>query len=214
MTHVIDRLPDLWLGDLSAKDRADIDAHLGQCSRCAAEARAMSDTFEKIALALPPARPSPQLRARILAAATRDGQGQRLAQFAAQLAKFFDVALEKARALLDVVDEPAAWEAGPVPGLALLHFSGGPRVAMADCGLLRFPAGMDWPLHRHLGPESMFIFEGGLVEADGTRWVAGQELHKPTGSEHSFKILPESDCVCGVIVHEGIEMPPGTKFSL
>ena len=209
MSHVIDRLPDLWLGDLSAKERAEIDAHVGQCARCAAEARAMNETFANLALAIPPISPSPHIKARVLAAAAGKG---RLAQYVAQLARFFDVTAEKARALLDVVDEPSAWEPGPVEGVALLHLNGGPRFAMADCGLVRFPAGMDWPLHRHVGPESMFIFEGGIVETDGTRWVAGQELHKPAGSEHAFKILPETDCVCAVIVNEGIEMPPGTKL--
>jgi anti-sigma factor ChrR (cupin superfamily) len=209
MSHVIDRLPELWLGDLPASECASIEAHLRECARCASEARAMSDVFEGLALTVAPIQPSPQIRARILTAAAAKG---RLARFGEQLAKFFDVSIDKARALLDVVDDPASWEPGPVEGIALLHLSGGPRVAMADCGLVRFPAGMDWPLHRHVGPESMFIFEGGIVETDGTRTVAGQELHKPAGSEHAFKILPEQDCVCAVIVHEGIEMPPGTKL--
>lgn len=207
--HVVDRLPDLVLGGLSDQERAEIDAHVRECARCAAEARAMNETFAGLALVAAPIAPSPQLRARILAAA--EGKG-RLSQYVGQLARFFEITAEKARALLDVVDEPAAWERGPLPGVGLLHLSAGPSLAMADCGLVRFPAGMDWPLHRHVGPESMFVFQGGLVETDGTRWVAGQVLHKAAGSEHAFQIMPGNDCVCAVIVREGIEMPPGTKL--
>ena len=40
---------------------------------------------------------------------------------------------------------------------------------------------------------------------------AGDTLVSPPGSEHSFDVLPEEDCVAGVILTAGIEMPPGTR---
>lgn len=213
MSHVLERLPEYALGVLSPGEAAGVTAHLGLCRRCADEAKALQEATVAIAIAMAdaPIEPSRSLRARILAGTATKG---RLASYVGNLAHFFDIESEKARALLEEVDEPSAWEAGPLPGVGLLHLNGGPRVAMADCGLVRFPAGIDWPLHRHIGDEAMLIVQGGLVEADGTVYRAGSVIEKLPGTEHAFKILPDEDCLCAVIIHEGIEMPPGTPLTL
>jgi putative transcriptional regulator len=147
----------------------------------------------------------------VLAAAESRG---RLAAFSTQIAALFEVPLDKARALLDAVDAEEAWEPGPVDGIQLLHLKGGPALAAADTGFVRFPAGMAWPLHRHVGLEKMLILEGGIVDDEGREWRAGSELQMPPGSQHSFTILPERDCISAVVVHEGIEMPPGVRLAI
>ncbi len=207
----IDRFADYLLGVLEPVELAAVERELRDDPAAAAELVALRETFHGLALAPKATEVGPTVRARVLAAATGTG---RLARFFEQLARFVDVSAEKARALLDVVDETAAWEPGPAPGVSLLHFNGGPRFATADCGLVRFPADMDWPLHRHIGDEAMFIFQGGIVDDAGVRHVAGDELRMKPGSQHSFKVLPEEDCVCAVIIHEGIEMPPGHRLSV
>lgn len=206
-----ERFADYLLGVLPPAEAAAVERELRDDPAMAAELDALREVLHGLAYVPRPVAPAPSLRARVLAAA--EGKG-RLARFVEHLARFVDVSAEKARALLDAVDESAAWEAGPAPGVALLHFNGGPRFATADCGLVRFPAGMDWPLHRHLGDEGMFIFQGGIVDDSGVRHVAGDELHMKPGSEHSFKVLPEEDCVCAVIIHVGIEMPPGHRLTI
>lgn len=211
MSHVLELLPERALGLLDPSEETSVDAHLASCATCAAEAR----RWEQAGLALAEALPTPDapcpVRARLLLAAEARG---RLARFAAALSSIFEIDDDKARALLDEIDAPEAWEAGPVPGVALFHLKGGPGLAAADVGFVRFPAGMPWPLHRHVGDEIMLILEGGLTDDAGRTWREGDVLRMPPGSEHRFDVLAERDCIAAVVVHEGIELPPGRRLSI
>jgi len=208
--HVLDALPERALDLLPPDDRARVDAHLAQCSACAREARALRDAASTVSAGAPSKEPPPFLRARLLAAA--EGRG-RLARYTSALARFFEIDELKARALLDAIDEPAAWEPNAA-GIALIHLAPGVRYAAmgADAGLVRFPAGMEWGLHKHVGEEHHLIVQGGIrIDQTGQVIRAGDTLVSPPGSEHSFHVLPEEDCVAGVILTAGIEMPPGTQ---
>lgn len=164
------------------------------------------------------APPSPTVRARLLAAVeqARTGTADRpgpYARFVEPFAALFQLTLDKARALLDATASEAAFERDP-SGIFLMHFSAGPRWAGADTGIVRFPAGMEWPLHRHVGAEHHLFFEGGIrVHQDGKVYGPGDSLSMPAGSEHSFTVLPDRDCVTAVILEPGgIELPPGTPI--
>lgn len=209
MSHVIDLLPDRALDALDEPTRDSVEAHLAACENCSAVARQWEEAFVALAESLPSLEPSTTIRARVLAAAAANG---RLAAFAEAVVRLFEVPREKALALLDAVDAADAWEPGPVPGLSLMHLKGGPALAAADTGLVRFPAGMPWPLHKHLGEELMLILEGGLVDDHGQAFGPGDVLQMPPGSLHAFDIRPDRDCVAAVVVHEGIELPPGHRL--
>lgn len=208
--HVLDDLALYALDALSDGERAQVEAHLATCASCAAEARALRDATSAIATSLPPRAAPEFLRARLLAAA--EGRG-RLARYSDALASFFEISKEKARALLDAVDEPSAWEPSPA-GIGLIHLAPGARYAAmgADAGLVRFPAGIVWGLHRHVGEELHLFLEGAIrIHQTGQVLRAGDTLVSPAGSEHSFDVLPDEDCVAAVILTAGIEMPPGTR---
>lgn len=210
MSHIEDALPEYVLGILSADEQARVAEHLAGCVACAAEEVAYREATSVIAAAAPAHKPPGFLRARLLASAAARG---RFAAFTGALAKFFDLPAARARALLDMIDEPAAWEPDPA-GISLIHLSGGPRYAAADAGLVRFPASLAWGLHRHLGDEHHLILQGALrVDQTGQVFRAGDSLISAPGSEHSFVILPEEDCVAAVILTAGIEMPPGHPVS-
>lgn len=213
MTHVLQSLDELALGTLDTAEAAAVEAHLARCPACATSAAEANEALASLAFALAPIAPSPSVRARLLASAAGANTKGRFERFVTAVAKLFDVTTEKARSLVDAIDVPEAWDAGPVPGVGFLHLNGGPRVAIADCGLVRFPKGMEWPLHRHVGHESMLILEGGLVE-DGVVFGPGSLIEKAPGTQHAFTLLPDVDCVCGVVLFEGIEMPPGTRLAL
>lgn len=207
MSHVLDLLPERALGVLDEPTRARVDAHLASCPSCAAEARAWEATGLALADVLPKPEAPSTIRARLLAAAEANG---RLAKFTDAVARVFEIPIDKARALLDAADAEGAWEAGPLPGVALMHLKGGPALAKADTGLVRFPAGIAWPLHKHLGAERMLVLEGTLVDDTGRTWREGELLELPPGSQHAFDVLPGHDCLCAVVLHGGLEMPPGT----
>jgi putative transcriptional regulator len=207
--HVLDLLPEWSLDLLSPDDAARVEAHLALCPGCAAEARALSEAASMVASGVRPIVPPPQIFERLVASIESKG---RLARFTDALARFFEISAERARALLDAVDQPGAWLRDP-SGIGLIHLAAGPRFAAADAGLVRFPAGMEWPLHRHIGAEHHLFLEGGIREDQtGLVYRAGDELLKAPNTEHSFHVLPDKDCVVAVIIFGGIEMPPGTKL--
>jgi quercetin dioxygenase-like cupin family protein len=206
--HVLEELAEYTCDLLPESERTRIDAHLASCSTCASEARALREATIAIAIGAP-RRPAPAfLRARLLAAAESRGL---FAHYTGALAKFFEISETKARALLDAIDEPAAWEPNPA-GIALIHLAPGVRYAAmgADAGLVRFPAGIEWGLHKHIGEEHHLFLQGAIrIDQTGAVLRAGDVLISPPGSEHSFHVLPEEDCVAAVILTAGIEMPPG-----
>jgi quercetin dioxygenase-like cupin family protein len=209
MNHVEQALPEYVLGVLPPDEQSRVQAHLSSCAACAAEELAFREVTSAIAAA-PAVQPAPGfLKARLLASAEARG---RLSKYTDALAKFFELPPQRARALLDMIDAPDAWEKHE-SGIGLIHLAPGPRYAAmkADAGLVRFPAGMVWGLHRHVGEELHLFLEGGIrIDQTGQVLRAGDTLFSPPGSEHSFVVLPGEDCVTAVILTAGIEMPPGT----
>jgi len=172
--------------------------------------RRESDLLHRDLLALDPEteapRPRAELRSALLASVTA---GTRLAGFAERFAAFFDLPRERGRDLLRVAaGAPSDWEAMQrVPGVELLHFTGGARVAAADCGLVRIAAGVRFPTHRHRGDEWSLVLSGtAQEEASGARWAPGDVVHRPAGSAHAFRVTGREPFVFGVVLQDGIEI--------
>jgi anti-sigma factor ChrR (cupin superfamily) len=211
MAHLDDdTLAEHALGILPDPARIFVEGHLVACPACRANAERASET---LAAAIGTMVPSGSLRARLLAAAAARG---RLSRYVEPLAAFFEIDDLKARSLLDAVDEPAAWDPGP-HGLGLIHVAPGPRYAQAgiDTGLVRFPAGMAWPLHRHIGEERHLFLDGGIrMRETGQAYGPGDLLVSAAGSEHAFDVLPDRDCITALLLFEGVELPPGRRLEV
>src|SRR5262249_45688194 len=149
---------------------AEVERHLRACASCAAEHRATEALLADVALGLPtePA-PPPALRERILAS-TRTVN--RFIDFVQRVADFLDIGADRARALLDKLDDPDAWK--PLfPGYWLHACESGPRLAGATLGVLRIQPGARFPYHRHGGDEEVLILQGGFRdEQSGREWHA------------------------------------------
>jgi anti-sigma factor ChrR (cupin superfamily) len=91
-----------------------------------------------------------------------------------------------------------------------MHLTPGARIALADAGLVRFPAGLHWPLHRHVGEERMLILAGGFRDDSGKDYGPGDELVMAPGSVHALDMRPGEACISAVTLFDGLEMPPGT----
>src|SRR5262245_6265628 len=104
--HVDDFLIEHALGTLDTNERSLVDSHLIGCPRCAAEKARTAEVLTGLAQALTPAAPAPGVRARLLARA----RGRcRFAPFSDRVAALFDLAREKAEALLETLEDPACW---------------------------------------------------------------------------------------------------------
>ncbi len=199
--HIDDRIADLLLGDVTDGERDELEAHVAGCSRCAAELLQVADAFAALALALPAEAPPPSLRARVLA----DAKAPRLAAMVDKLAAVFDITQQKARALLDKIDDSSAWSAGPVPDSWLMMADGlGAKVAGAFCGFVKMGPGVKWPAHTHLGREYMLVLDGGFTQHDGVEVNPGDLHVMQEGSSHGFTIFPDETCIAAAVVFGGV----------
>jgi quercetin dioxygenase-like cupin family protein len=136
--------------------------------------------------------------------------GGRLHRFAEPLAQLMDVDLARARALLDHIDAPGAFEAGPFPGLdiTLCHVEGGPAVANAITGFVRVAPGLSFPEHEHLGEEHVLVLQGRLVErGTGLESGPGDIVTRAAGTSHELSALPGgTDLLYLAVVQTGVKI--------
>jgi len=140
-----------------------------------------------------------QGRARLLATV---GSVDRLRLFFAALGKIFGLDIEPLRELLRKIDDPAAYQVAPMPGVRYFHFSPGPTSGFAEAGIVRVAKGSVFPRHQHLGPEVNFVLEGTMHEG-GTIDGPGTAKWQKAGSTHDYRAGDARDLVlvaghCGV----------------
>jgi len=192
-------LPLYALGILEPDELQTVERAVAKDPLLAAELLAYQDTAHQI---VAPIEPSPAVKARLLASVG----GGALERFAQRLGALFDVTVERARELLGLIERPASWEA-QVPGIALVHFDGGPAYAAADCGFIRLAPGAIFPFHKHLGEEASVILEGAVYDATNDRLLeAGDEYVQATGTQHALVNKGSVDCVFAARAMHGIEV--------
>jgi hypothetical protein len=150
------------------------------------EIRQAADALGLLAIAVRPDAPSSEARQRLLAAASAGAE--RWAPFVDRLARWFDLGAERIREIVAGIDSAASWEAGPMPGIELVHFAGGPRVAAADNGLVRMAPGLPFPRHRHLGTERILVLAGSYTDDSGRVYGPGDEHVSGSDVEHAYTV--------------------------
>ena len=122
-----------------------------------------------------------------------------------KFAALVDHTVDKARELLASVDDAGAWEAGPSPESAIIHFEGGPRLAGILAGFVRLEAGACFPEHRHLGKEIVFVLQGAFVDSDGTVVRRGESRQMLEDTTHGFTALRGPALIYLVVLEAGVE---------
>lgn len=188
-----DILPEYALGTLPAPALAAVEAHLAGCRACVRE---LDQIHEALAATLAPIQPPAGLRDRVLASTERG----RFAAFANRFATLFDVTVDRARALLDLIDEPSSWEPGPGPDTWLIHFDAGPATAGADTGFVKVRAGVTFPWHHHRGLETNLVLQGSCVDIDGSTYERGDVFVNQPDTGHEFRATGAGDYIYAVVV--------------
>jgi anti-sigma factor RsiW len=197
---VLDRLPDFLLGNLSPDETQQMADLLAQSPELARELAIVHETMALRAAMLRPVEPSARARERLVSALFG---ADRFRPFVDRLCRLVDLSDEAVHGLLARIDDAAAWQPGPLPGIKVIHFEHGPALLGAETGLVRIAAGQAAPRHRHVGAEVSFVLEGTLWEGE-TCYFPGQALPQPAGSVHTFTAGTERDLVFAVS-HCGIE---------
>lgn len=186
-------LPLYALGLLDEAEAHAVEHALaGDPERARALAALRAGTHE-LAGALVPQAPPPHLRDRLMAAAG----GGPFERFADRFAAMFDVVADRARELLGWIHDPGKWHPA-TPGVALIHFKGGPATVGADCGVIKVASGTSFPWHAHKGEEVTLFLAGVGRDHLGVIHTAGGELIQEVGSAHDFTSIGEGDLVFAV----------------
>ena len=129
----------------------------------------------------------------------------RYAPFFSQAAQLFDLPEEALVAQLARLRAPNTWIFAGLPGIAKLRVEAGPALRGAETLLVRFNAGVRFPLHRHTGIERVLVLEGSYEDSNGVLHRAGELREWPSDTEHSFRVGDEV-CIFASVVH-------GRRFS-
>jgi quercetin dioxygenase-like cupin family protein len=166
------------------------------------EADSWLDIHGAALASLPAQSPDASARARFLLSLK---QAQRFPEFTARIAELAELAEQTVSSLLLAVDTREAWEPGPVPNVALLHFQGGPSRRDAITGFVRVDKGTAFPMHQHVGTEIVVILQGALRDSDGTVHARGEEIELGPGTSHEFSVVGETPLIYLVVVEKGVK---------
>lgn len=147
------------------------------------------------ALVVAEAPPTEAQRARLFRSVAVAG---RLEVHAAAAAALLQAPLRRARQVLRLVDEPAAW-LQLLPALETLHLRPAPALAQADVGLVRLGPGAAFPFHAHAGGEDTLVLEGLLIDERGEAHGPGARLCASPGSAHAVSAGPEGVTYLAVV---------------
>lgn len=144
-----------------------------------------AEALAQFSEALEPATAPTSLRDRILADIPKAGRFER---FAESVAKLLDLGIDRARALLDRLDDPSAFSS-ELPGISFFWVEGGPSVANAVRGFLRVAAGTHFPDHEHVGAENVLVLQGSFVDPGrGLTFLPGDIDVMSAGSSHDYLV--------------------------
>jgi mannose-6-phosphate isomerase-like protein (cupin superfamily) len=192
-------LPLYALGVLDDAEATQVEAAIARDPALALELTAYQDTASGLINPWP-AVPDPGVKARLMASIGES----RFERFSGQLAKLYDVTVDRARELLGLMERKASWEHA-MPGLGLVHFDGGPAYAAADCGFIRLTPGTSFPHHTHMGEEVSLILAGEIQDKQtGVIYRAGDEVVKPLDTEHDVVSVGHEDAIYAARAMNGI----------
>lgn len=159
------------------------ERHLAGCGLCRSEFDQVREALATLPLSLPEARPSAELRMRLL---------ERVRQSDATTAP------PDALRLMDF--EALVWEPSESGGVSF-HWLRRDPDSGAIVALARLRQGCSFPRHSRKGGEDCFVLQGGFREGD-SEYRAGQLVYFKAGAEHrGFEVLPGPDCILLVVSH-------------
>jgi anti-sigma factor ChrR (cupin superfamily) len=194
---------DYVSGTLGPVELAAFERDLEGSAVLRGEVEFAREVLSGLALDLAPVAPSPSLRDRVLASSRVSAWDR----FADAVARLWDVSVERTRAEFARAMAPESWSPGPVPGVSLFHLDGGPAVATADVGIVRFAPGTQFFHHSHTERERYVVLEGCLFDSNGTVEGPGDEVENSGTTFHSFSTDPTQDTVIALVLHGELITP-------
>lgn len=192
-----DDLAEYALGTLPPAERLALEGALAASPALQRELAAVREVLGLMPAGAVAPRPAPaDGRARLLAALD---SGDRFLPFVRDLARHFDLSVARVRELFQHLDDATRWEPGPLPGISVMHFAAGPNAIAPDTGFVRFPRGLRFPYHRHVGHEVNYVLSGAVCDGDGRLYLPGEAIEMAPGTAHEFSIPHDADALIAVV---------------
>jgi len=186
----------------TAAEQARIEHALEGSAELREKLNALEHLFGELASTTDPVAPSLETRGKLLASVGGDLEG-----FVPRLQALFGLSAQRIRELLDQtkrVQQPP-WEPGPGPGIRLLHFDGGAKLAGAHCGLVWMAPGGRFPAHRHQGREVILVLSGGAEQKRGPPLRPGDPLVSHADSSHALRATEDEPLLFAVVLEGGLD---------
>ena len=195
------KLTEYALGILTADERDSVERELSASVEMQKELDTIEEALANLAFAENPLRPSDELRDAVLASVNAE---TRFEGFVDRLASLFDLGEEPVRELLAKIDDTSnnIWESTIIPGVRILRFSGGPRLADATCGIVHVKPGRIFPAHRHQDEELSLVLQGRAREDTGLIFQPGDINRRSAGSEHTFQTFGHEPLIFAVVLRK------------
>lgn len=199
---VLGDLPDYVLGTLPEARRRELATLIAASPELARELGFVREALGALGTRVPSVTPRPEARRALLAALDTS---DRFAPFFADLMRHLDLGKDALRKVLGYIDDATRWEPGPMPGIQLIHFAGGPNTVAPDTGFVMIARGTAFPYHRHIGHEVNYVLQGAIRDGDGTLYLPGESIEMAPGTSHDFSVPDDADLLV-VVVQAGFDV--------
>ncbi len=189
------------LGIQDAEERKAIQREIAASPDLQEQLASIQNALDQIAFAEQPVRPSHRLRDRVLQS-TQDET--RFDGFIGRFASLFDLGKQASISLLAKIESASDsdWESIFLPGVKIMKFAGGPRVALATCGIVQVKAGTLFPAHQHQADERILVLQGFARDDKARVITTGDIFEYSKGSSHSFRVIGDEDFIFAVVLYK------------
>ncbi len=201
--HITDELHEYALDILTEQRAQEVKHHLRTCRPCSQQLGVISNLLVQSLQHEEASTPPADLRSRILQDVSAIAP---YSLYHKDIAGVLGGTEEALRKELASMPHPSTWTTGPIPRCRLFPCvaDGAPRDAIRTLVLME--SGSRFPLHEHLGDETIVIVQGSMQLEDGQVHRPGEILRMASGTSHAFDVPVGLDLIYLALVDQGLQI--------
>lgn len=201
--HVIDDLHEYALEILDPTRAGEIREHLRACRDCLLQLGHINDSLADTLIEPSGEVATPALRSRLL---TDIASITPYSLYHDDMARLLQASKGAVNAEMGLMPHPASWVDGPIPDCRLLPWTAESDKEDSIMALVLMESGSHFPMHEHIGDETVLIVQGSLLNDDGKLYRPGEQLHMVAGTSHEFNVPEGLDLIYLAISEKGVRI--------
>ena len=189
------------LGILDEKEYKIVEQEVIESPALQKDLVSIQNVLEQIAFAEKPHSPNDCVRELVLDCTRKKS---RYNGFIKRFSVLFDLDKLTSKELVSKIDNfsDTDWESTPIPGVSIMKFVGGPKVASATCGIVQVKPGKLFPAHEHQDDEKILVLNGVAQDDHGNVFQPGDMFLFTKTSRHSFCIIGDQTFIFAVVLNK------------